>query len=110
MTVTKKVHDLIEICNKNEDQTINLAREMTETRQQMMSMGERMNEINHCMTELEQKRKDPHSQAPRLAEIARTTTSLPNVVYTPSSPSSPSSAERIEKLEYKTSEVKRDSC
>ena len=43
MTLTKKVHDLIKSCNENKDQTINLSREMREMRQQIMSMGERMN-------------------------------------------------------------------
>ena len=99
MTITKNVHGLIEISNKNEEQTVNLAREI------MVLMGERMNEINHCMTEEEQERSDPPSQAPSFSEIAGMTSSAPNVVYTPSSPSS---TERIEKLEYKTCEVERE--
>ena len=105
MTFTKKVHELIESCNENEDQTVNLAREKTEMRRQIKSMSERMNKINHCMTELEQKRSDPPSQAPSFTEIARTTSYAPNVVYTPSSPSSD---ERIDKLEDKASEVERE--
>ena len=105
MTFTKSVHDLIESCNKNEDQTVNLAQEMTELCQQIMSMGDLMNEINHHMTELEKERSDPPSQEPSFVEIARTTSSAPNLVYTPSSP--PSTV-RIEKLEYKTSEVERE--
>ena len=73
--------------------------------QQIVLMGESMNEINHRMTELEQKRSDPPSQDPSFAEILKTTSSAPNVVYTPSSPSS---AELIGKLEYTTSEVERE--
>ena len=63
-------------------------------------MGERTNEINHRQTELEQDRSDPPSQDQSFAEIVRTTSSAPNVVYTPSSSSS---AERTEKLEHTTS-------
>ena len=62
MIFTKKMHDLIESCNKIEDQTVNLVPEITEMRQQMMLMGERMKEMNQHMTELEQKRSDPLSQ------------------------------------------------
>ena len=36
-----------------------------------------MNEINHRMTELEQKRSDPLSLAPSYAEIAGTPSSAP---------------------------------
>ena len=104
MTFTKKVHDLIESSNENKVQTVNLAREMTEMRQQIMSMGERMNELKHGMTDQEEKRSDPPSEAPSCARFARTASSAPNVVYTPWSPS----GERIDKLEYKTSEVERE--
>ena len=72
---------------------------------QVVLMGERMNEINQLMTELEQERSDPPSQNPSFAQIVKTTTSVPNLVYTPSSPSS---GERIEKLEYTTTEVERE--
>ena len=105
MTFTKCVHDPIENCNKTEDHAVNLAREMIETGQQTMLMGERMNEINHRITELEQERTDPPSQGPSFAEILRTASSAPNLIYTPSSPLS---VERIEKLEYTTSEVARE--
>ena len=57
------------------------------------------------MTELEQKRSDPPSQTPGFAEIVRTTSCAPNVVYIPTSPSS---VVHIEKLEYKTNEVLRE--
>ena len=48
------------------------------------------------MTELKQERSDPPSQDPSFAGIVRTTSSSPNMAYTPSSPPS---AERTEKLE-----------
>ena len=69
--------------------------------------GERMNEINQPMTDMEQERSDPPAapppfQPPSFGEIIRTTSSDPTVVYTPSSPSS---AERIKKLDYTTSDV-----
>ena len=68
-------------------------------------MGERTIKITQRMIELEQKRSDPPSQNPSFAEIIRTTSSAPNMVYTHSSPSL---AECIEKSEYKTSKVERE--
>ena len=56
------------------------------------------------MTELEQEHSNPPSQAPSFAEVIRTTSSVPNVVYIPSSPSL---ADRIESLVYSKTEVER---
>ena len=98
------MNDLIENCNKTEDRTVKLARELTEMGQQIVLTGERMNGINQRMTELEQERSDPPSHDPIFAEIVRTTSSAQKLVYTPSSPSS---AQRIKKLEFTTSEAER---
>ena len=105
MTSTERVNDLIENCNKTEDRIVKLARVIAEMGQQIVLMGEGMNGINKRMTDLEQERSHPPFQDPSFAEIVRTTSSAPNVVYTPSSPST---AERIEKLDYTTSEAERE--
>ena len=83
MISTERVDDLIDNCNKTEDRIIKLARVIVEMGQKIVSMGERMNEISHRMTELKQERSEPPSQDPRFAEIVRTISSAPNVVYTP---------------------------
>ena len=88
-----------------QDRIVKLAQVITEMGQQIVLMGERMKEINQRKTELEQERSETPPQDPSFTEIVRTTSSAPNVVYTPSSPSS---AERIEKLEFTTSEAERE--
>ena len=86
MTSTERVNDLIENCNKIKDRIVKLARVFVEICQQIVLIGECMNEINQRVTELEQERRHPPSQDPSFAEVVRTSISAPNVVYTPSSP------------------------
>ena len=53
--------ELPENCATTENHTTNIAHEIIELRQMIISMDERMTEIIDCMTELEQGRNTPTS-------------------------------------------------
>ena len=103
--LSKSLFELLEIRAKTENHTTSIAHEITELRQKMISMDERMTEINDRVIKLEQGRNNPSFKEPSLAtsfaDIIGTASSSTNVIQSPPPP------ERLEKLEYNSSEEER---
>ena len=97
--------ELLENCAKTEKHTTSIAHAITELRQKMILMDERMTEINDRVIKLEHRRNTPASPEPSLAlsyaETVGTASYSTNLIQTPPP------AELLEKIEYISSDNDR---
>ena len=80
------VFELLETCAKTENLTTIIAHENSELRQKIISVDERMTEINDRMTKLDQERNTTTSKVPSLApsyaDMVGTGSSSTNIIQT----------------------------